>query len=106
MASNPTHHVPWTTVEDTRLGGSPVVLLRHAFALSWAHFLYAQGDDAEVRAFWTTHELVIKGSGLRSLLEELASQRLEAIFESPRASRFGQAGPMVAEIDITKLEED
>jgi len=106
MVCNPTNEAPWTTVEDTRLGGCAIVLLRHAFALPWAHFLYAQGDDEEVLAFWTTHELVIRGSGLRALLADFASQRLAAIFETPRTARFGQVGPVIAEIDITKVEED
>ena len=106
MASDPTANVPWTTAEDTRLGGCSVVLLKHAFALPWAHFLYAQGGDEEVRAHWTTHELVIRGSGLSPLLAAFASQQLEAIFESPRTGRFVKVGPVVAEIDITKIEED
>jgi hypothetical protein len=80
--------------------------LRHTFALPWAHFLYAQGNDDEVRAFWTTHELVVKGSGLRALLADSASQRLAAIFETPRTARFANVGPAVTEIEITKVEED
>ena len=106
MVCNPPNDTPWITVEDMRLGGCTIVLLRHAYALPWAQFLYAQGNDDEVHALWTTHEVVIKGSGLRPLLAEFASQRLATLFETPRTARFGQVGTIVAEIDITKLEED
>ena len=105
MVSSPAHNAPWTTEEDTRLNGCSVVFLKRTFALPWAHFLYAQGDDEEVQAFWTTHQLEIRGAGLRPLLAEFASQRLAAIFEAPRTARFGQSGPIVAEMNITKLEE-
>jgi hypothetical protein len=44
--------------------GLEVILLKQVFVLPWNQFLYAEGGDDEVRAVFTTHDVVAKGNGL------------------------------------------
>jgi hypothetical protein len=58
---------PWITNLAGRVLGLEVILLKQVIVLPWNQFLYAEGGDDEVRAVFTTHDVVAKGSGLASL---------------------------------------
>jgi len=45
-----------------------IVPLKRTVVLPWNQFLYAEGGDHEIRVASTTHDVLIKGSGLNSLL--------------------------------------
>ena len=70
---------PWITNLDGRALGLEVILLKEVFVLPWNQFLYAHGGDDEVWAVFTTHDVVAKGSGLASLLSDLAAQQVTTL---------------------------
>jgi hypothetical protein len=55
---------------DTTSGvyGLQVILLKRVYVLPWSQFLYAEGTGEEVQAFFSTHDVLVQGSGLDSLL--------------------------------------
>ena len=108
MASNVTNmqSPPWTVADkNDRPAGVAIILLKRVFALPWGQFLYAQGDDAMVQAFFTTHDIVVKGAGLRPLVSEFAGQRLTALYEPHRTEVFGRTGACITDLDIVKVQE-
>jgi len=52
---------PWITNLDGRVLGLEVILVKQVLVLPWNQFLYAEGGDDEVRAVFTTHDVVAKG---------------------------------------------
>ena len=52
----------WITNLDRHTLGLKVVLLKEVFVLPRNQFLYAQGGDDEVRAVFTTHDVVAKAA--------------------------------------------
>ena len=78
---------PWIISGRSRARSrsDPVELV---IVLPWNQFLYAEGGDDGMRAVFTTHDVVAKGSGLASLLSDLAVQQVTRLKEPPRAERF------------------
>lgn len=90
---------------DGRLLGLEVILLRQVIVLPWNQFLYAEGGDDEVRAVFTTHDVVAKGSGLASLLSDLAARQVTRMKEPERADRFAHVtGVRSTELHVRKAE--
>jgi hypothetical protein len=97
---------PWITNLDGRVLGLEVVLLKQVIVLPWNQFLYAEGGDDEVRAVFTTHDVVAKGSGLAPLLSDLAAQQVTTLKEPSRAERFAHAaGARITELHVRKAEQ-
>jgi hypothetical protein len=97
---------PWVTNLDGRVLGLEVILLKQVIVLPWNQFLYAEGSDDEVRAVFTTHDVVAKGSGLASLLSDLAAQQVTRLKEPARADRFAQVtGARITELYVRKAEQ-
>ena len=97
---------PWTTNLDGHVLGLEVILLKQVFVLPWNQFLYAEGGDDEVRAVFTTHDVVAKGAGLASLLSDLAVQQVTRLREPARAERFANAtGVRITELHVRKAEQ-
>ena len=97
---------PWITNLDGRVLGLEVILLKQVIVLPWNQFLYAEGADDEVRAVFTTHDVVAKGSGLVSLLSDLAAQQVTRLKEPTRADRFANTtGARITEIHVRKAEQ-
>ncbi len=83
-----------------------IVLLRRTYVLPWSQFLYAEGDNDEIRIFFAIHEITITGAGLQSLLADLATQRIAKLQEPSRADEFDNGGaPCIREITVSKIEE-
>jgi len=83
------------------------VLLKRTYVLPWAQFLYAEGEADEVRLVFAAHDLIVRGSGLESLLADLAEQRLALLREPSRPDRFSPAGGrFIREIVVQKVEAD
>jgi hypothetical protein len=94
----------WNTTQE-RPAGLEIVLPRCTYVLPWNQFLYAEGGDDEVRVAFTTHDVVVKGSGLGSLLVHLAAQRIARLQEPIRAERFAHGkGASIDEVSVTKIE--
>ena len=97
---------PWTVAADARLLGLEIQLLHSAYALPWSQFLYATGTSEQVRAVFTTHDVVVKGSGLASLLSDFAAQRIAVLKQPARTDRFTAAvGPRIHELTVEAISE-
>jgi hypothetical protein len=83
-----------------------IILLKRTYILPWVQFLYAEGGSDEVRLVFATHDVVVKGSGLQSLLTGLAVQRVTQLQEPARADRHENgSAPFVREIEVAKIDE-
>ena len=97
---------PWITNLDGRVLGLEVILVKQVIVLPWNQFLYAEGGDDEVRAVFTTHDVVAKGSGLAPLLSDLAAQHVTRLKEPARAERFAHVtGAHLTELYVRKAEQ-
>jgi len=91
------------------LGHRPVALeialLKRSYVLPWSQFLYAEGGDDEVHAFFATHVVIVRGAGLTALLADLAAENVTVVREPARVDRF-QAGAdrSIREVIVQKLE--
>jgi hypothetical protein len=96
---------PWTTNAPERQAGLEIVLPKRTYVLPWNQFLYAEGGDDEVRVAFTTHDVLIRGSGLNSLLVELAAQRIARLEQLVRADRLTSGcGRFVREVSVVRVE--
>src|SRR5438105_493008 len=73
-----------------------VILLKRTYVFPWVQFLYAEGDDDEVRIAFATHDVMVKGSGLDALLTDVAANRIAQLQEPARSDQFEDGtGPSV-----------
>jgi hypothetical protein len=90
---------------SSRSRGLQVVLLKRIYSLPWGQFLYAEGTGEEVRAAFSTHDLVIKGSGLAPLLADLAAQQITILWGPACTDRFAASdGPRIFELQVRRVE--
>jgi len=102
LADNPK---AWKTRQE-RPAALEIILLKRTYVLPWAQFLYAEGDNDEVRIAFATHDVTVNGSGLESLLADLAVQRIAQLHEPLRTDQLENAGtPCIREISVVKIEE-
>ena len=96
---------PWTTTGE-RPAGLEIVLLKCSYVLPWSQFLFAEGGDDEIRLAFTTHDVLIKGSGLSPLLVDFAAQRIARLQQPARSDRFakGPTTPSVYGLSVVKIE--
>ena len=96
---------PWSVDTSARARGLQVILLKRLYSLPWSQFLYAEGTGEEVRAAFSTHDLVIKGSGLAPLLGDFAAQQIAILREPARTDRFGASdGPRITELQVRRVD--
>ena len=89
-----------------RQTGLEIVLLKRTYVLPWSQFLFAEGGDDEIRAVFTTHDVIVRGAALTGLLAELAGQRIARLQEPARTDRFEQSsGPMVRQVIVERVQE-
>lgn len=95
---------PWSTTTE-RPAGLEIILLKRTYVLPWCQFLYADGGDDEIRVVFATHDVVVKGSGLNSLLTEFGAQRISRLQEPARADRFASGTkPFIRELSVVAAE--
>jgi hypothetical protein len=95
----------WSVSLDDRVAALEIALLKRTYVLPWNQFVYAEGGDDEVRAVFATHEVIIRGSGLDELLNGIAAQQVEVMYEPSRTDRFSSTGPrFIREIVVQKNE--
>ena len=96
----------WRTVTRERPSGLEIVLLKRTYVLPWSQFLYAEGGDDEIRLAFATHEVVVTGTGLSSMLTDLAEQRIGRLNEPTRADRLDGFGTSrIREIRVEKADD-
>jgi len=96
---------PRTTNAPERQAGLEIVLPKKTYVLPWHQFLYAEGGDDEIRVAFTTHDVRIKGSGLNSLMVELAAQQIARLEQPVRAERLTSGGGRsIREISVVRVE--
>jgi hypothetical protein len=96
---------PWGIDTASRVYGVQVVLLKRVYVLPWSQFLYAEGTSEEVQAFFSTHDVVIRGSGLDSLLADFASQRVTIVEQPARTDKFIEStGPRIFELEVRRVQ--
>jgi hypothetical protein len=89
-----------------RQAGLEIVLLKRTYVFPWSQFLYAEGGDDEIRAAFTTHDLIVRGTGLTALLADFAGQRIARLQEPARTDRFDESsGPVVRQLIVERAQE-
>jgi hypothetical protein len=97
----------WIIAGDERAVALEIVLLKRTYVLPWAQFLYAEGGADEVRLVFAAHDVIVRGSGLESLLADLAGQRVTVMGEPLRSDRLSAPeGRSIREIVVQKVEAD
>jgi hypothetical protein len=95
----------WKTTNQERPAGLEIVLLKRTYVLPWNQFLYAEGGDEEIRLAFTTHNVLVKGCGLSSLLMDLAAQRVAQLYQAKRADRFAKgADASIDELSVINID--
>jgi hypothetical protein len=95
----------WIAREHDRPAGVAIRLLKQTIVLPWSQFLYAEGSNEKIRVVFSTHDIVVTGHGLGSLLEDLSAQRVSMLTEPVRAERFDPtSNPRITSISIQKVE--
>jgi hypothetical protein len=105
-----TVQVSWPVTAEHRAPALEVEVPKCTYVLPWNRFLYAEGDASEVRAFFSTHDLIIQGCGLDRLLSDLAAQRVAVLKQPIRADRFEAASAgaavQIASIEVHVVQEE
>jgi hypothetical protein len=92
---------------STDIGSShlEIVLLKRTFVLPWSQFLFAEGGNDEIRLAFSTHDIIVNGSRLGMLLEDLSAQKLSRLQEPARPERFASTtGLQITSISVQKVE--
>ena len=95
------------TGESSEISSSnlEVVLLKRTFVLPWSLFLFAEGGNEEIRLAFSTHDVVVTGSRLTLLLEDLSARRLSRLQEPGRADRFSPTvGLQITSISVQEVD--
>lgn len=95
----------WTNNAQERKAGLEIVLPKRTYVLPWNQFLHAEGGDDEIRVAFTTHDVLIKGSRMSSLLVELAAQSIARLEQPARPDRLTSAvGRSIREVSVVRVE--
>lgn len=95
------------SMQDHRPLALEIVLLKRTYILPWSQFLYAEGGNDEVRFTFSTHDVLVKGSGLNSLMTAIAVSGLARLEEPARPDRMLLgSGSFVREIFVLKIDEN
>ena len=82
-----------------------IVLLKRTFVLPWSQFLFAEGENDKIRLAFSTHDVIVTGSRLESILRDLSVQKLSQLQESARPERFSSVtGPQITSISVQRVE--
>jgi hypothetical protein len=100
-------NAPWVISSGDPAATLEILLQTQTVILSWHQFVYAEGDNEQLRIAFASHDVVINGAGLGPLLPAIASHRVVSLRESVRSERFsGQAGRFIREIAVRRIEGD
>ena len=104
MATASASEKGWETQEKGRHVASLLVQLRQRFyVFPWSLFLFAEGTEAEIRATFHTHVVLVEGFGLSALLDDFAAQSLSRLTEPDRTAKFTERpGPHITALSVTE----
>ena len=87
--------------EDGSKPASLVIQLRRrAHVLPYFRFVYAEGDNSQVKIAFASHLITVTGHGLVALLAALATHRVVRIIQpTENEAKFGVRGPGTAKYD-------
>ena len=98
---------PWMVDRAGQVYGLQVILLKRVYVLPWSQFLYAEGTGEEVRAVFSTHDVVVRGNDLDSLFADFAAQRIMVLKAPARTEKFTSTeGPRISELEVRRIETD
>ena len=84
-----------------------VVLLKRTYVFPWSQFLYAEGGNDEIRLTFSTHDILVKGSSLDSLMTVIAANGIAKMEEPSRPERIlAGTDPFIREISVLKVDEN
>jgi len=84
-----------------------VVLLKRTYVFPWSQFLYAEGGNDEIRFTFSTHDVLVKGSNLESLMAAIAVNGIAKLEEPTRPERIlAGINPFIREISVLKIDEN
>ena len=84
-----------------------VFLHKERYVIPWCQFLYAEETEDGIRMIFATHDILVNGSNLDSLLKGIASHQIEKIRELPRSEGFsGSNKPFIDKITVERIEPD
>lgn len=96
---------PWVIGTDHRPPALEIVLVKQTVVLSWLQFVYAEGSDDEVRIAFASHDVILRGTGLSSLLHAITANRVTSIREPARTDLFPDyAGRFIREVIVRRAE--
>ena len=96
---------PWVVGPDHPPPPLEIVLVKQTVVLSWLQFVYAEGGDDEVRIAFASHDVILRGAGLTSLLHAITANRVISIREPARADLFpGRAVRFIREVIVRRAE--
>jgi hypothetical protein len=96
---------PWITSDQAGLMAVEIILHKRTVILQWSQFIYAEGSDDEVRLYFASHEILIRGAGLRALLTDAKTQHVSSIYEPARADHFPVPGArFIREIEVRRID--
>lgn len=97
----------WQVETEGRAYGLHVVMLKREYVLPWAQFLYAEGTGEEVRAVFSTHDVVVRGAELGSLFTDFAGQRVNVLREPSRAGKLtAGSGARITGVEVRQVEQE
>jgi len=89
----------------SQTAGLQIKLIKKTYVLPWSQFLFAEGGEDEIRMAFSTHDVVITGGKLDTLLKEITAQRVSLLKEPVRAEIFASfSGTQITGISIKKVE--
>jgi hypothetical protein len=98
---------PWTISADSMAPTLEVVLAKQTLILSWNQFVYAEGSDDEVRIAFASHDVIVRGAGLSSLLHAIPGHRVASIREVARWEQFSTLEMRsIREIEIRRTDAE
>ena len=99
---------PWILSTGDRPPAFEIVLLKETLVLSWNQFLFAEGGDDEVRIAFATHDIVVKGVGLTSLLQSITVNQVASIRQPARSDRFPAqlAARFIRAVQVRRTDAD
>ena len=84
-----------------------IATFKQTVILSWNQFVIAEGAEDEIRIAFASHDIVVKGAGLDTLLRAIAAHQVVMIRETARSERFtSKATCFITEIEVRKIEEN
>jgi len=89
----------------SQAAGLQIKLIKRTYVLPWSQFLFAEGDADEIRMAFSTHDVVISGGNLDTLLTDITAQRVNLLKEPVRAESFASFSELqITSILIKKVE--